>query len=219
MDWTEACQDSFVRLKEALVCAPVLAYADFSRPFQLYTDASLEGLGAVLAQEQDGQERVVAFASRSLHLAERNDQNYSSFKLELLALKWAITEKFKDYLWGATIEAFTDNSPLVHLATANLGAVEQRWVNQLANYRYTIKFRSGRANKNADALSRLPSEMAEAMAGVVAVVAFGPSYRGPPPIFRPVACLSGLSGCSSFGPGRLQTHAHRLRSGRGPLNQ
>lgn len=167
VDWTEACQDSFDRLKEALVCAPILAYADFTRPFKLYTDASLEGLGAVLAQEQNGQDRVIAFASRSLHPPERNDQNYSSFKLELLALKWAITEKFKDYLWGATIEAFTDNSPLVHLATANLGAVEQRWVNQLANYRYTIKFRPGRANKNCDALSRLAGERTEVVVGAV----------------------------------------------------
>ena len=56
------------------------------------------GLGAVLSQVQDGQERVVAYASRSLHPAERNDQNYRSIKLELLGLKWAITEKFKDYL-------------------------------------------------------------------------------------------------------------------------
>ncbi|KAG1933728.1 interleukin-1 receptor accessory protein-like 1-A [Pimephales promelas] len=168
VNWTEACQESFDRLKKDLVRAPVLAYADFSLPFRLYTDASLEGLGAVLAQEQDGQERVIAFASRSLHLTERNDQNYSSFKLELLALKWAITEKFKDYLWGATIEVFTDNNPLVHLATANLGAVEQRWANQLANYRYTIKFRPGRTNQNADALSRLPGECTEAVVRVVA---------------------------------------------------
>uniref|UniRef100_A0A9J7ZJ87 Gypsy retrotransposon integrase-like protein 1 n=1 Tax=Cyprinus carpio carpio TaxID=630221 RepID=A0A9J7ZJ87_CYPCA len=168
VNWTVTCQDSFDRLKKSLVCAPVLAYADFSLPFRLFTDASLEGLGAVLAQEQNGQERVIAFASRSLHLAERNDQNYSSFKLELLALKWAITEKFKDYLWGATINVFTDNSPLVHLATANLGAVEQRWVNQLANYKYTIKFRPGRTNKNADALSRLPGEGVDAVVRVVA---------------------------------------------------
>lgn len=168
VNWAEACQDSFERLKEALICAPVLAYADFSRPFQLYTDASLDGLGAVLAQEQDGQERVIAYASRSLHPPERNDQNYSSFKLELLALKWAITEKFKDYLWGATIDVFTDNSPLVHLATANLGAVEQRWVNQLANYQYTIRFRPGRTNKNADALSRLPGERVDAVVRMVA---------------------------------------------------
>lgn len=72
-----------------------MAYADFSQPFRLYTDASLDGLRAVLAQVQEGKERVIAYASRSLQPTERNDQNYSSFKLELLALKWAVTEKFK----------------------------------------------------------------------------------------------------------------------------
>ncbi|KAL2091106.1 hypothetical protein ACEWY4_013369 [Coilia grayii] len=127
-------------------------------PFRVYIDASLEGLGAVLSQVQDGQERVIAYASRSLHPAERNDRNYSSFKLELLGLKWAITETFKDYLWGADIEVFTDNNPLVHLATANLGATEQRWAAQLANYRYTIKYRPGARNGNADGLSRRPEK-------------------------------------------------------------
>lgn len=77
----------------------------------------------VLAQVQGGKERVIAYASRSA--SERNDQNYSSFKLELLALKWAITEKF---LYGAEFTiSFTDNNHLVHLETARLGAVEQRW--------------------------------------------------------------------------------------------
>lgn len=56
----------------------------------MYTDASFDGLGAILAQVQNGKERVIAYASRSLQPAERNDQNYSSFKLELLALKWAV---------------------------------------------------------------------------------------------------------------------------------
>jgi len=116
----------------------------------------LDGLGAVLAQVQEGKERVIAYASRSLQPTERNDQNYSSFKLELLALKWAITEKFKDYLYGTEFTVFTDNNPLVHLDTARLGAVEQRWVAQLANFKYVIKYRPGPQNKNADALSRLP---------------------------------------------------------------
>uniref|UniRef100_A0A1A8L5P6 Gypsy retrotransposon integrase-like protein 1 n=1 Tax=Nothobranchius pienaari TaxID=704102 RepID=A0A1A8L5P6_9TELE len=153
--WSPECQCAFDKVKEALVQAPVLAYADFTQPFRLYTDASFSGLGAVLAQVQGGKERVIAYASRSLHPAERNDQNYSSFKLELLALKWAVTEKFKDYLYGADFTVFTDNNPLVHLETARLGAVEQRWVAQLANFKYTIKYRPGVQNKNADALSRL----------------------------------------------------------------
>lgn len=86
-------------------------YADYTLPFIVYTVASNCGLGAVLAQEQDSIERVIAYASRSLHPPERNDANYSSFKLELLAMKWALVEKFKDYLWGAKITVVTDKNP------------------------------------------------------------------------------------------------------------
>lgn len=156
VNWTPACEQAFKVLKHKLIQAPILAFADFTLPFRLYTDASKGGLGAVLAQEQGGKERVVAYASRSLLPAERNDANYSSFKIELLALKWAVTEKFKDYLWGAVFTVFTDNNPLVHLQTAKLGAVEQRWAAQLANYHYDLKYRPGRENVNADVLSRLP---------------------------------------------------------------
>ncbi|KAL7837443.1 hypothetical protein SRHO_G00271540 [Serrasalmus rhombeus] len=155
--WTPDCEEAFSQLKQKLLQPPILAYADFSQPFLVYTDASNHGLGAVLAQQQDGTERVIAYASRSLHPAERNDSNYSSFKLEFLALKWAVTEKFKDYLWGAKIVVVTDNNPLVHLETAKLGAVEQRWAAQLANYNYQIKYRPGRNHVNADVLSRLPT--------------------------------------------------------------
>ncbi len=154
--WDSACDVAFQRLKQELLQAPILAYADFTQPFVLYTDASNLGLGAVLAQRQQGVERVIAYASRSLHPAERNDSNYSSFKLELLAMKWAMSEKFKDYLWGAKVLVITDNNPLVHLRTAKLGAVEQRWVAQLANYDYQLQYRPGREHTNADVLSRLP---------------------------------------------------------------
>lgn len=138
--WSVDCQNAFDKLKQALLSAPILAYADFTQPFKLYTDASFDGLGAVLSQVQEGQERVIAYASRSLVGAERNDQNYSSFKLELLALKLAVTDKFKDYFWGAQFTIYTDNKPLVQLNTARLGAVEQRWVAQLSNYTFDIKY-------------------------------------------------------------------------------
>lgn len=92
--WTSECQQAFERLKRELTCAPVLGYADFSLPFMLETDASSLGLGAVLYQYQSGRKKVIAYASRRLRGAERNDQNYSSMKLELLALKWAVAEKF-----------------------------------------------------------------------------------------------------------------------------
>lgn len=84
--WSPVCQSSFGQLKQKLLEAPILAFTDFTQPFKLYMDASLEGLGAVLSQFQEGRELVIAYASRSLSWAERNDQNYSSFKLELLAL-------------------------------------------------------------------------------------------------------------------------------------
>lgn len=72
-------------------------------------------------------------------------------------MKWAMVEKFKDYLWGAKVTVITDNNLLVYLQTAKLGSVEQRWVAQLANYDYQLKYRPGREHVNADAMSRLPA--------------------------------------------------------------
>lgn len=109
--WTADCQRAFEALKTALTTAPVLGYADYTRPFILETDGSFQGLGAVLSQDQEGGHRVIAYASRGLRPSERNMQNYSSMKLELLALKWAMCEKFRGYLLGAQTHVFTDNSP------------------------------------------------------------------------------------------------------------
>ena len=156
--WTKDCQKAFNDLKTALTTAPVLGYADYNLPFVLETDASFEGLGAVLSQDQPEGRRVIAYASRSLRPTERNMRNYSSMKLELLALKWAMCEKFRHYLLGGHTVVFTDNNPLSHLQTAKLGAVEQRWAAELACFNFSIKYRSGRENRNADALSRHPVE-------------------------------------------------------------
>lgn len=87
--------------------------------------------------------------------------NYSSMKLEFLALKWAMTEKFRDYLLGQQCIVWTDNNPLSHLNTAKLGATEQRWAAQLADFNFSIRYRSGRSNVNADALSRKPPTVTE----------------------------------------------------------
>lgn len=95
--------------------APVLAYADFSRPFILEVDASLSGLGAVLSQEKEGQVRPIAYASRALSRSERKMPNYSSMKLEFLGLKWAMADKFREYLLGHKCVVWTDNNPLSHL--------------------------------------------------------------------------------------------------------
>ncbi|CAM4713469.1 unnamed protein product [Leuciscus chuanchicus] len=152
--WTDQCQEAFEGLKSKLTMAPVLAYADFSRPFILEVDASYGGLGAVLSQEHQGKVRPIAYASRSLRPTERNMSNYSSMKLEFLALKWAMAEKFREYLLGHKCLVYTDNNPLSHLATAKLGATEQRWAAELAAFDFEVRYRSGKSNRNADALSR-----------------------------------------------------------------
>ena len=159
--WHPDCTRAMQILKDKLSEAPILGYADYTKPFILETDASLHGLGAVLSQEQDGQKRVIAYASRSLRPTEKNMSNYSSMKLEMLALKWAVTEKFRSFLLGNKFVVLTDNNPLAHLQTAKLGAVEQRWESQLALFDYVIRYRPGKQNGNADGLSRRPHESAQ----------------------------------------------------------
>ena len=102
-------------LKERVQSAPVLVFPDFNKPFLLETDASKEGLGAVLSQKQsDGWYHPVAFGSHSLTPAERN---YHSCKLEFLALKWSMTEHFKEYLASAPFVVRTDNNLLTYVLT------------------------------------------------------------------------------------------------------
>jgi len=152
--WNQAEDEAFKELKSCLISSPILGYVDYSTPFELHVDASQDGLGAVLYQEQDGQLRVIAYASRSLNKSERN---YPAHKLEFLCLKWAITEKFNDYLYGNTFEVVTDNNPLTYVLTsARLDATGHRWLAALACYNFKIRYRPGKANSDADALSRLP---------------------------------------------------------------
>ena len=96
--WTEEHEHILERLIDCLVEPPVLGFPDFSQPYTLHTDASNRGLGAVLYQQQNGKLRVIAYGSRTLTAAERNYHLHSG-KLEFLALKWAVTEKFRDYLY------------------------------------------------------------------------------------------------------------------------
>ena len=153
--WNDECDDAFSKLKERLTSAPVLGHPDLQKAFILEIDASFRGLGAVLSQQQDDRRVVLGYASRSLRDTEKKMNNYSSMKLELLALKWAITEKFRDLLIGSEFVVYTDNNPLSYVqTTGKLGATETRWLADLAQIQFTIKYRSGRANQNADSLSR-----------------------------------------------------------------
>jgi len=153
-EWGERQQAAFDKLKQALTSPPILAYPDYSKPFVLHTDASSNGLGAVLYQNFDGIDRVIAYASRGLSQAE---QRYQVHKQEFLALKWAVTSKFHDYLYGTSFVVFTDNNPMTYvLEKAKLDATGHRWVAALGVYDFTIKYRTGKSNADADGLSRMP---------------------------------------------------------------
>lgn len=152
--WTPACQAAFDTIIEKLTSAPVLGFADPKQPYILHTDASTSGLGAALYQEQQGLKRVIAYASRGLSKCETR---YPAHKLEFLALKWSVTEKFQDYLYGRPFLAVTDSNPLTYVLTsAKLDAASYRWLSDLSTFDFQLQYRAGKQNQDADGLSRRP---------------------------------------------------------------
>lgn len=178
--WSEKCQEAFENVRSMLSSPLVLSYPDFTKQFILNTDASLDGLGATLSQEIDGKEKVIGYASRALRKSERN---YPVHKLEFLSLKWAVTEKFHDYLYGNNFIVRTDNNPLTYVnSTAKLDAAGHRWLAALANYNFEIHYRPGKKNADADALSRRPYESASVV-GQESIVAICQMSAHRPPYF------------------------------------
>ena len=154
--WDLEYQEAFDKLKELCTTTPILAYANFGKPFKLHTDVSVLGLGAVLYQVQDGVERVISYASQSL---TKSKAKYPVHKLEFLCLKWAITDQFHEYLYGNTFDVYMDNNPLTYvLTTTKLDVMRHRWITGLANYNFHIHYKSGKCNVEADALSRIDWE-------------------------------------------------------------
>src|SRR2546425_268564 len=145
--WSEACQNSFDRLKEKLTTAPVLTISSGTGGFVVYSDASHQGLGCVLMQRGN----VVAYASRQLRTHEKS---YSIHDLELAAVVFAL-KIWRHYLYGETFQIFTDHQSLKYLMTQReLNARQRQWIELLKDYDCTIEYHSGKANVVADALSR-----------------------------------------------------------------
>ncbi|CAF1183413.1 unnamed protein product [Didymodactylos carnosus] len=154
--WIPECQDSFDELKQNLITSPIISYSDFNHPFILQLDASDYGLGAVLAQKgsPDGEEHVIAYASRTLNESERK---YSATERECLAIVWG-TQHFRPYLEGRSFEVWTDHRSLTWLRRLK-DPTSRRWGMKLDAFDMIVKHRSGAANQNADALSRYPTEV------------------------------------------------------------
>ncbi|KZS07216.1 Uncharacterized protein APZ42_029109 [Daphnia magna] len=153
--WEAPQEASFFALKQALARAAILAYPDFSRPFEIHPDACDYGLGAVLLQRVDNVERPLADASR---LLSKNEGNYSITEKECLALVWAV-KKFRSYIWGMETLVVTDHHALCWLLTKkDLAGRLARWSLQLQEFLLRIAHRNGRLHSDADALSRYPSD-------------------------------------------------------------
>ena len=142
VDLPPEVKEAFDILKMKCMTVPVLAFADFEKPFLLETDASSLGLGAVLSQKQDdGKFHLVAYASWEL---KGGEGKYHSSKLEFLALKWAITDQFKEYLRYKPFTVCTNNNPLTYvMTTPNLDVIGHRLVAALAGYKHDHQIPEG----------------------------------------------------------------------------
>lgn len=155
ISWSSEAESSFIKIKEALVSSPVLSQPDFSQPFTIQCDASNTGLGGVLTQVLDGEEKVIAYASRSLSRAERN---YSVTERECLAVIFSI-EKFRPYVEGTKFTVITDHYSLLWLSNLkNPTGRLARWSLRLRQNSFDLVHRKGADHVVPDALSRMFEE-------------------------------------------------------------
>ena len=154
--WNDAAQNSFDSLKHRLTTTPILAYPSLQKPFVLYTDASQFAMGAVLAQEQNGLERAVCYASKAL---SKTQSKYSATRRELLAIV-TFTRHFRHYLLGRKFTIVTDHRALQWLHNfKDPDGITARWLEKLAPFDYDVRHRPGKSIGHADGLSRIPSSV------------------------------------------------------------
>lgn len=154
-EWTEEAQKSWDDIRSCLIKSPIISCPNFEKPFTIACDASGVGLGAVLSQESERGEVVVAYASRTL---SRGEQNFSATERECLAVVWAI-EKFRPYVEGTQFTVITDHYSLLWLY--NLKDPQgrlARWALRLQPYDFNLVHRKGKDHLVPDMLSRLPKE-------------------------------------------------------------
>uniref|UniRef100_A0A1B6E8Y4 RNA-directed DNA polymerase n=1 Tax=Clastoptera arizonana TaxID=38151 RepID=A0A1B6E8Y4_9HEMI len=148
----------FETCKDILSNEPLLQYPDFKKEFILTTDASNYAVGGILSQIKNGHDLPIAYASRTLNNSEIN---YSAIEKELLAIVWA-TKHFRPYLFGRKFTIYSDHKPLQWLfSVKEPNSKLLRWRLKLEEFDYQIKYKKGKLNQNADALSRIQLNMTE----------------------------------------------------------
>jgi len=163
--WNTDCENAFINLKTRLSTAPILSFPQFDSNadnFSLYTDASSVGVGAVL----EGSGKVIAYSSRSLTKADRQ---YSTIQKECLAIVYA-TKQFCHYLLGRHFNLFTDHAPLQWLSAQKMEGLLCRWALCFQEYDFSIMYRKGTQNQNADALSRFDTKALQSHSTVTTIL-------------------------------------------------
>ena len=152
VNWSQECEEAFVELKARMCSSPVLRSPDFAKPFIVQTDASERGIGAVLSQlDADGNDYPIAYYSRKLLPRE---ERYATVEKECLAIRLGV-QAFRIYLLGRPFTIQTDHHALEWLdRLKDNNSRLTRWSLALQPYQFTVQYRSGKANNNADALSR-----------------------------------------------------------------
>ncbi len=189
-NFTERHCRAFEQVKYSLAHAPVLKAPDFSKPFEIWTDASTHGIGAVLMQG----DRPVAFESRKLSSAE---YNYTTTEQELLAVVHAL-KVFRPYIEGKDTQIFTDHQALSWLLTKqDVSRREARWLEEISRYHLTLTYIPGRTNV-ADPVSRVPAlrsinatwfnALTRTRAGVIPTKRYAPPEHGNKKKRRKVSC-------------------------------
>ena len=149
-EWTDRCEQSFREIKRRLISAPVLTIPEEGEKFDIYSDASKTGLGAVLMQNG----KVIAYASRQLKDHERN---YPTHDLEFPTVVFAL-KLWRHYLYGVQCQIYTDHQSLKYFFTQKeLNMRQRQWLELVKDYDCEILYHPGKANRVADALSRNPA--------------------------------------------------------------
>ena len=144
---------AFHELKNALTNEPVvLHYPHWNKPFEVHVDASNYGLGAVLVQKIEGEEKVIMYASR---LQNNDEVKYGVYQKEALAMVWAI-ELFSHYLQGVRFTVVTDCRGLVYIKSNSTVARIARWILRLQEFDFEVRHRAGKLAVVPDELSREP---------------------------------------------------------------
>jgi len=150
--WMDACEDAFQTFRTILTKEPILQFPDFSSPFNITTDASNCAIGGILSQGNSGSDLPISYASCTLNKAEIN---YNATDKELLAIIWSV-KQFRPYIYDRKFKIITEHKPLSWIfGVKDPGACFTRWRLLLEEYDYSVIYKPGDQNKNADALSRI----------------------------------------------------------------